>query len=64
MRLPSGAGHDAALFANAGIPTGMIFVRNQNGSHNPLEAMRPDDFMAGCELLWRLTVHFEEDRGE
>lgn len=64
MRLPSGAGHDAALFANAGVPAGMIFVRNQNGSHNPLEAMRPDDFMAGCELLWRLVADFEEDRGE
>ena len=23
-----------------------------------------DDFMAGCELLWRLTVDFEEDRGD
>ena len=61
---PSGAGHDAALFANAGIPTGMIFVRNQNGSHNPQEAMRTDDFMAGCELLWRLVVDFEEDARE
>jgi N-carbamoyl-L-amino-acid hydrolase len=64
MRLPSGAGHDAALFANAGIPTGMIFVRNQNGSHNPRESMRIDDFMAGCELLWRLVVDFEEDMHE
>jgi N-carbamoyl-L-amino-acid hydrolase len=64
MRLASGAGHDAALFANAGIPTGMIFVRNQNGSHNPQEAMRTEDFMAGCELLWRLVVDFEEDARE
>ncbi|WP_446909801.1 M20/M25/M40 family metallo-hydrolase, partial [Klebsiella pneumoniae] len=31
----SGAGHDAAVFAQAGVPTGMIFVRNANGSHNP-----------------------------
>jgi N-carbamoyl-L-amino-acid hydrolase len=64
MRLASGAGHDAAMFANAGIPAAMIFVRNQNGSHNPREAMRTEDFMAGCELLWRLVVGFEEDDRE
>ncbi|MEG0821198.1 MAG: Zn-dependent hydrolase [Burkholderiaceae bacterium] len=60
MRLASGAGHDAALFANAGVPTAMIFVRNQNGSHNPFEAMQADDFMAGCELLWQTAIRFEE----
>ena len=48
--LPSGAGHDAAVFANAGIPSGMIFVRNANGSHNPDEAMDIDDFMKGVAL--------------
>jgi N-carbamoyl-L-amino-acid hydrolase len=35
--IPSGAGHDAAVFANAGVPSAMIFVRNQHGSHNPRE---------------------------
>ncbi len=64
MRLASGAGHDAALFANAGVPTAMIFVRNQNGSHNPFEAMRTEDFMAGCELLWQTAVRFEEKADE
>lgn len=49
--LPSGAGHDASLFANAGIPTGMLFVRNRNGSHNPHEAMDIDDFMLGVQAL-------------
>ncbi|UMY18167.1 Zn-dependent hydrolase [Methylobacterium organophilum] len=49
--LPSGAGHDAAVFANAGIPTGMIFVRNEHGSHNPLESMDLDDFVAGVAVL-------------
>jgi N-carbamoyl-L-amino-acid hydrolase len=49
--IPSGAGHDASLFANAGIPTGMLFVRNQNGSHNPHEAMEMDDFMLGVQVL-------------
>ena len=43
--LPSGAGHDAGVFANIGIPSAMIFVRNENGSHNPLEAMDLNDFM-------------------
>jgi N-carbamoyl-L-amino-acid hydrolase len=54
--LASGAGHDAAVFANAGIPSGMIFVRNRNGSHNPDEAMTIDDFMRGVELMYALAV--------
>lgn len=49
--IPSGAGHDASLFANAGIPSGMLFVRNQHGSHNPQEAMEIDDFMMGVHVL-------------
>ncbi|AJX35298.1 hydantoinase/carbamoylase family amidase [Burkholderia oklahomensis] len=49
--LPSGAGHDAALFANAGVPSGMLFVRNDHGSHNPHEAMSIDDFMLGAGVL-------------
>lgn len=53
--VPSGAGHDAAIFANAGVPTGMIFVRNENGSHNPDEAMAIEDFMAGYAVLRRFV---------
>lgn len=49
--IPSGAGHDAAVFANAGIPSAMIFVRNANGSHNPREAMEIDDFLAGVQVM-------------
>ena len=49
--MPSGAGHDAAVFAGAGIPSGMIFVRNAHGSHNPREAMAMDDFLIGATLL-------------
>lgn len=49
--MPSGAGHDAAVFANAGIPSAMIFVRNQNGSHNPEEAMKISDFVAGVAVM-------------
>ena len=50
-RIPSGAGHDAALFANGGIPSAMVFVRNQHGSHNPHEAMELDDFMLGTQVM-------------
>jgi N-carbamoyl-L-amino-acid hydrolase len=49
--IPSGAGHDAAVFANEGIPTAMIFVRNEHGSHNPDEAMEMADFLAGVAIL-------------
>ena len=49
--IPSGAGHDAAVFANAGIPSAMIFVRNENGSHNPHEDMTIDDFMKGVAVM-------------
>jgi N-carbamoyl-L-amino-acid hydrolase len=51
LQLGSPASHDAAAFAAAGVPMGMIFVRNANGSHNPREAMTIDDFMAGAALL-------------
>jgi N-carbamoyl-L-amino-acid hydrolase len=50
-RLPSGAGHDAAVFANAGVPSAMVFVRNEHGSHNVHEAMEISDFMQGVDLL-------------
>ncbi len=51
--MPSGGGHDAAAFAAAGIPAGMIFVRNQNGSHNPDEDMRTEDFAQATSVLQR-----------
>jgi beta-ureidopropionase / N-carbamoyl-L-amino-acid hydrolase len=49
--IPSGAGHDAAVFANAGIPSAMVFVRNEHGSHNPGETMNLDDFVAGIAVM-------------
>jgi N-carbamoyl-L-amino-acid hydrolase len=51
--IASGAGHDAAVFANHGIPSAMIFIRNAHGSHNPDEAMAMGDFMTGVEILCR-----------
>jgi beta-ureidopropionase / N-carbamoyl-L-amino-acid hydrolase len=58
LEMPSGAGHDAAVFARAGIPSAMIFVRNDHGSHNPQEAMSLDDFGAGARALLGLLQQF------
>ncbi len=54
--VPSGAGHDAAIFAQAGIPTGMIFVRNANGSHNPNEQMDTADLIAAVAVMRRVAM--------
>ncbi|MBN8898455.1 MAG: M20/M25/M40 family metallo-hydrolase, partial [Rhodospirillales bacterium] len=51
IELGSPASHDAAAFAASGVPVGMLFVRNENGSHNPREAMSIDDFLAGTAIL-------------
>jgi beta-ureidopropionase / N-carbamoyl-L-amino-acid hydrolase len=59
LQLGSPASHDAGAFAAAGVPMGMIFIRNANGSHNPREAMEIDDFMRGVALLtWYLLQQF------
>ena len=58
LNLGSPASHDAAAFAAAGVPMEMIFIRNENGSHNPREAMAIDDFLDGVSLLtWFLAQH-------
>jgi N-carbamoyl-L-amino-acid hydrolase len=49
--MASGAGHDSAVFGTMGVPTAMIFVRNDHGSHNPKEAMDLADFAQGLKLL-------------
>jgi N-carbamoyl-L-amino-acid hydrolase len=51
LELASGASHDAAAFAAAGVPTAMLFIRNANGSHNPHEAMALTDFTAATRIL-------------
>jgi len=58
FEMASGAGHDAAVFAKLGIPTGMIFVRNEHGSHNPAEAMALDDFAVATRALIELLLDF------
>lgn len=54
--MASGGGHDAAVFSNAGVPAAMVFVRNQNGSHNPDEAMEIEDFLAGVSIIYEYLV--------
>jgi N-carbamoyl-L-amino-acid hydrolase len=56
FEMPSGAGHDAAVFARAGIPTAMIFMRNEYGSHNPDEALDLGDFAVATRALLGLIV--------
>jgi N-carbamoyl-L-amino-acid hydrolase len=50
IEMASGAGHDASIFANLGIPAAMLFVRNTHGSHNPAECMEIDDFAAAARI--------------
>jgi len=48
----TGAGHDAGILANAGVPATMIFVRNPTGiSHSPAEWAEPQDCLAGVAAL-------------
>ena len=57
LDIGSPASHDGASFAECGVPIGMIFVRNENGSHNPHEAMEIDDFLDGAAVMthWLMT---------
>ena len=60
-RMACGAGHDAAVFANAGIPAGMLFIRNENGSHNPHEQMEMADFAAAANVLSRFCLEIASE---
>jgi acetylornithine deacetylase/succinyl-diaminopimelate desuccinylase-like protein len=53
VELASGAGHDAAVLAGAGVPTGMLFVRSLNGgvSHTPDEESSPEDVALAVDVL-------------
>lgn len=54
--MPSGGGHDALAFHEAGVPAAMLFIRNQNGSHNPDEAMEMADFAEAARILTMLAA--------
>lgn len=60
MRLPSGAGHDAQMFARV-CPSGMIFVPSINGiSHNPAEDTSSSDLEAGANVLLHTMLKLTE----
>lgn len=55
-RLPSGAGHDAQMFA-PNCPTGMIFVPSRDGiSHNIREYTDPAHIEAGTNVLLQVVL--------
>jgi len=59
-RMPSGAGHDAQMFARI-CPTGMVFVPSVNGiSHNVNEFTHPDDIEAGANVLLQTMLELAE----
>lgn len=53
VRLPSGAGHDAAILSRI-TPAAMLFVRCAGGiSHNPAESVTIDDVAAAIDVTTR-----------
>ena len=61
QRMPSGAGHDAQILAEA-CPAGMVFVPSVKGiSHNPAEHTEPDDLVAGANVLLNTVVALAQD---
>ena len=54
----SGAGHDTAQFANSGVPSVMIFIKqNYPISHNPREAHNVPSFKQACDLLAGMVMN-------
>jgi beta-ureidopropionase / N-carbamoyl-L-amino-acid hydrolase len=55
-RMPSGAGHDAQMFAPK-CPTSMIFVPSRDGiSHNVAEYTEPEHLCAGANVLAQVLL--------
>ncbi|MGI9624030.1 MAG: Zn-dependent hydrolase [Acidimicrobiales bacterium] len=60
-RMPSGAGHDAQMFARL-CPTAMIFTPSVGGlSHNPAEHTEPADIEAGANVLLHTILRLAEE---
>jgi allantoate deiminase len=59
--LHSGAGHDAGIFAERGVPTGMLFVRslNDGASHRPDELTAPADIGTAISILTRTLARLD-----
>jgi beta-ureidopropionase / N-carbamoyl-L-amino-acid hydrolase len=59
-RMPSGAGHDAQMFARV-CPSAMIFVPSVEGiSHNPAEFTSPQDLVLGANILLRVLIDLSQ----
>ncbi len=62
-RLPSGAGHDAQMFARV-CPSGMIFVPSADGiSHDVTEHTAADDLEAGANVLLDVLLELAHEDG-
>jgi allantoate deiminase len=58
-RLPSGAGHDGMALVDL-VDIGMLFVRCERGiSHNPLEAITPEDAALSARIFLRFIEQFQ-----
>jgi hydantoinase/carbamoylase family amidase len=66
VELVSGAGHDAAVLAAAGVPSGMLFVRSLNGglSHSPDELTAPEDVELAIAVLAGALRRLGSEGGE
>jgi beta-ureidopropionase / N-carbamoyl-L-amino-acid hydrolase len=61
MRMPSGAIHDAQIFAKI-MPSAMMFVPSIGGiSHHYLEDTSEDDIVLGCEVFSRAVARIVND---
>ncbi len=59
-RMPSGAGHDAQMFARM-CPSAMIFTPSEKGiSHNPAEHTDPADLVLGADVLLQTMLVLAE----
>ena len=62
--LATGAGHDAGVLAEAGVPSAMLFVRNPTGiSHSPDEHAEDDDCERGATALADVLERLLTDPG-
>jgi len=60
-RMPSGAAHDSMVFAQAGIPSLMVFVPSRSGvSHSPEEFTSEADLLTGVQFMDTLCRRLAE----
>ena len=60
VRMPSGAGHDAQMFARV-CPSAMVFVPSVEGiSHNPAEFTAPEDLVMGTNILLQVLIELSQ----